>query len=321
MDRRMFLAGFTGGLLAAPLVARAQPVLSPSGGPWRVGILFQTSEHYVDAILQGFRELGYVEGRHLKIEVRSAAGDLTRLAQLAHELVQVPVDVVMTPGSGIGAAMAATAVIPIVMLSSIDPVGQRQVQSISRPGGNVTGMTITFDTVLAKELQILKAAAPQVSRVGILTQSSTPPSERTLTAPQLDLTVFHVPFDSAAQLDAALATVARERADALVVDATEPNMIRRREITEFALRHRLPSVTDMKEIAEAGGLLAYVPDYFDMFRRAPRYVDLIFKGARPGDLPVQQNQRWGLFVNLKTAKALGLTIPHSLLLRADRVIE
>src|SRR5262249_50688671 len=135
------------------------------------------------------------------------------------------------------------------------------------------------------------------------------------------LTVFHVPFDAAAELDAALATVARERADALVVDATEPNVLRRREIAEFALRHRLPSVTDMKEIAEAGGLLAYVPDYFDMFRRAPRFVDLIFKGARPGDLPVQQNQHWGLFINLKTAKALGLTIPHSLLLRADRVIE
>jgi putative tryptophan/tyrosine transport system substrate-binding protein len=140
-------------------------------------------------------------------------------------------------------------------------------------------------------------------------------------ARQLALTIFFVPLDAAVQLDTALATVTRERADALWVDGTGPNIRRRHDIAEFALRRRLPSVATMREMAEAGSLLAYVPDYLDMFRRAPSYVDRIFKGAKPGDLPVEQGDRWSLVINLKTAKALGLTIPPSLLLRADQVID
>ena len=335
MDRRAFIGAIAGGLLAAPLVTLAQPAAPPSGRLWRVGILFQADTGrggpYFEAILQGFRDLGYVEGRDLTIELRSAAGDLTRLARLAQELVRLPVDVIMTPNPGINAAMAATTIIPIVMLSSSDPVGRRQVQTIARPGGNVTGMTVAFDfdRWVAKQLHLLKEASPKVSRVGILTTSSAfrEPRERDVhetvrvAAGRLALTVFFVPLDAVAQLDTALATITRKRADALWVDGTGPNILRRHEIGEFALRHRLPSIAGVSEMAEAGSLLAYVPDYVDMFRRAPSYVDRIFKGAKPGDLPVQQVDHWSLVANLKTAKALGLTIPPSLLQRADQVIE
>jgi putative ABC transport system substrate-binding protein len=332
MDRRRFLVTSLAGVLAAPLVAQAQPAAPPPGRLWRVGILFQadTRGPYLEAIRQGFRDLGYVEGRDLTIEARSAAGDLTRLAHLAQELVRLPVDVIMTPSPGISAAMTATTTIPIVMLTSSGPVGKGQVQSVARPGGNVTGMTFAFDRAyLPKQLQFFKEAAPKVSRVGILSTSAAlaPPGEPDIhetvldAARQLALTVFFVPLDDAAQLDTALATVTRERADALLLNATGPNIVRRHEIAKFALRHRLPSIAGMREIADAGSLLTYMPDYFDMFRRAPSYVDRIFKGATPGDLPVQQGNRWNLIINLKTAKALGLTIPPSLLARADQVIE
>jgi len=165
----------------------------------------------------------------------------------------------------------------------------------------------------------LKEASPKISRVGMLSMSS---QEAVLVAArQLALTVFFVPLDAAAQLDTALATVTRERADALYVPSTGPSILRRHEIAEFALRHRLPSVASMREMAEAGSLLAYVPDYFEMFRRATSYVDRIFKGAKPGDLPVQQGDRWSLVINLRTAKGLGLEIPPALLLRADQLIK
>jgi putative ABC transport system substrate-binding protein len=325
MDRRTFLGTITVATVAAPLVAQAQPAVPPPGRLWRVGILFQAGtgggNPFLEAILQGFRDLGYVEGRNVTIELRSAAGDLARLPDLVQELVRVPVDVIMTPTPGIDLAMAATTAIPIVMLTSSDPVGQRQVQTIARPGGNVTGMTVTFDTLRAKQLQFLREVSPKVSRVGILTRSSAPQERTFIAARQLGLTVFFVPLDAATQLDTALATISRERADALLVPSDGPNILRRPEIAEFALHHRLPSVADMSEIVEAGCLLAYLPDYFHMFRQATRYIDQIFKGAKPGDLPVQQNDRWRLVINQKTAKALKLTIPQSLLLRADQVIQ
>jgi putative ABC transport system substrate-binding protein len=285
MDRRTFLATMGITVLAAPLVTQAQPAVPPSGRVWRVGILFQTADTgrrgpYFDAILQGFRDLGYVEGRNLKIERRFAAGDLTRLPYLAHELVRLPVDVIMTPLPGIEPAMAATTTIPIVMLSSVDPVERGYVQSVVRPGGNVTGMAITFDpTLVAKQLQLLKEASPRVSRVGIITRASASQTPALDAARSLALTVFFVPLDAAAELNTALATVTRERADALLVGAEGPNILRRHEIFEFALRQRLPSLAGMREMAEAGSLLAYMPDFFEMFRRAPRYVDQIFKGA------------------------------------------
>lgn len=201
--------------------------------------------------------------------------------------MRLPVDIIMTPAPGIDAAMAATTTIPIVMLTSNDPVVQKQVESVARPGGNVTGMTVAFDLDrVAKQLQLLKEASPKVSRVGILTTTSgfRGPRERDLrvAAGRLALTVFFVRLDAAAQLDRALATVARKRADALWVDGTGPNLVRRHDIGDFALRHRLPSVAPMREMAEAGSLLAYVSDYFAMFRRAPSCVDRIFKGASQG---------------------------------------
>ena len=194
--------------------------------------------------------------------------------------------------------------------------------SSTSPAFNVTGMAVTFDpTLVAKELQLLKEASPRISRVGIMTRSSSPRNASLDAARSLALTVFYAPLDAAAELNTALATVTRERADALLVVADGPNILRRHEIFEFALRNRLPSVGQKREMAEAGSLLAHMPDFFEMFRRAPRYVDQIFKGAKPGDLPVQQSDRWSLIINLRTAKALGLTIPPSLLLRADQVIQ
>jgi putative ABC transport system substrate-binding protein len=260
----------------------------------------------------------------LAIELRSAAGDLARLPDLAHELVRLPVDVIMTSGTpGIRAAMAATATIPIVMMGSTLPIQRGFVQSVALPGGNVTGIAMVFDAGrMAKQLQLLKEAAPKASRVGILTFSLRLPGEPVRAAArQLGLTVFNVHLDAAAQLEPALATVTRERADALYVDSTGPNIRRRREIADFALRHQLPLIADAKDVAEAGGLLAYAPDFHDVFRRAASYVDRILKGAKPGELPIQQADRWDLVINLKTAKALGLTIPPSLLARADQVIE
>jgi putative ABC transport system substrate-binding protein len=319
--------------LAAPLVAQAQPAAPPSGRLWRVGILFQQETGrgpYLEAILQGFRELGYIEGRDLTIEIRSAAGDLTRMAPLAHELVRLPVDVIMTAGNqGVRAAIAATTTIPIVMPSSAYPVEGGWVRSVAQPGGNVTGMAIAVDRgKWGKQVHLLKEAAPRASRVAILTSSpALRPGEPDILKPtlamarQLGVTVFPAFLDSAAQLETTLSTVARERADALWVDSTGPIILRRREIAEFELRHRLPLVADAKEIAEAGGLIAYAPDLYDMFRRAPRYVDQILKGAKPGDLPVQQGDRWSLVINLKTAKVLGLAIPPRLLLQADQLIE
>jgi putative tryptophan/tyrosine transport system substrate-binding protein len=326
VNRRAFVAGL-GAVLAAPVGTQAQPAVPPSGRPWRVGILFQVESGrgpYLEAILEGFRQLGYVEGRDLTIALRSAAGDLARLPDLAHELVRLPVDVIMTSGTpGVRAAMAATTTIPIVMLGSTLPVQRGFVQSVARPGGNVTGIAMVFDAGrMAKQLQLLKEAAPKASRVGILTFTLRLPGEPVrVAARQLGLTVFNVHLDAAAQLESALSTVTRERADALYVDSTGPNILRRHEIADFALRHQLPLVADTKDVAEAGGLLAYAPDLHDVFRRAPSYVDRILKGTKPGELPVQQADRWDLVINMKTAKALGLTIPPSLLLRADQVID
>jgi putative ABC transport system substrate-binding protein len=227
------------------------------------------------------------------------------------------------------AAIAATTTIPIVMPSSAYPVEGGWVRSVAQPGGNVTGMAIAVDRgKWGKQVHLLKEAAPRASRVAILTSSpALRPGEPDILKPtlamarQLGVTVFPAFLDSAAQLETTLSTVARERADALWVDSTGPIILRRREIAEFELRHRLPLVADAKEIAEAGGLIAYAPDLYDMFRRAPRYVDQILKGAKPGDLPVQQGDRWSLVINLKTAKVLGLAIPPRLLLQADQLIE
>src|SRR5215471_1908851 len=199
INRRSFLSTIGVAMLATPFVAQAQPAAPPPGRLWRVGVLFQAvpvpGNPFLEAIVQGFHDLGYVEGRHLTIEVRYAGGDLARLPHLAQELVRLPVDIIMTPSTGIDPAMAATTTIPIVMLSSSNPVEQRQVQSIARPGGNVTGMAVTFDSGRVKWLQLLKEASPKVSRVGWLTQSSTPQESVLNATRHLPLTVFLVPLD------------------------------------------------------------------------------------------------------------------------------
>jgi putative tryptophan/tyrosine transport system substrate-binding protein len=319
--------------LAAP-GAVAEPAKAPSGRPWRVGILLEQATGrdapYLDAILQGLGERGYVEGQNLAIVFRSAEGNVARAPQLAADLTRIPVDVIMASGlAGLLAAKDATTTIPIVMMGLSYPVERGLIVSASRPGGNITGIASTFDISPAvKQLELLHEAVPSASRLGVLTTSSVigrdalrwHPSALE-TARVLALTLIPEAVDAPDQATSALAKLIRQRVHALFADGTAPNTDARRAITEFALKHRLPLVSQSRRIVEAGGLLFYGPDALDLYRRSAIFVDKILNGARPGDLPVEQATKFELVINLKTAKAIGLTIPLSLLQRADQMIE
>jgi putative ABC transport system substrate-binding protein len=327
MRRREFMALLGGAAAAWPLAARAQ---QPQGRPL-IGVLSPISAalaaRNMEALRQGLRELGYVEGRNIGFEFRYAEGDLARLPALAAELVALqPAVIIAGSAPGALAAREATRVIPIVIASVQDPMALGLAASMARPGGNLTGVwSEGDDSLIGKRLELFKDAVPGASRLAVFvdptdasdvsTVKAVPAAARAL---GLDLRVVEV---RSADLEAAFAAAAREGAQGLYVSQNPFFFARRAEIAAMALRARLPAVDGYREFAVAGGLISYAASLPDFYRRFGAFVDKILKGANAGDLPIDRATKFELVVNLKTAKALGLTIPESFLLRADEVIE
>ena len=325
MDRRAFIGTLAGGLLAAPLVGEAQQ----AGKVYRIGILeaipAAQNAPNLDALRKGLRDLGYVEGRNLLIEYRSADGRAERFPALASELVRLKVDLIVTRGTPAArAAKDATGTIPVVMATMGDP--RAIVASFARPGGNITGVT-TFSTELtAKRIELLKELVPHLARVALLHNMSNPavPAEwqETKTAARaLGLQAELLDVRSQGDLGRAFELAVRQHVDALVIGADGLTQLHQQTIVDLVARNRLPAAYPAREFVEAGGLMAYAVNYPDLYFRVASFVDKILKGAKPADLPIEQPTKFELVINLKTAKALGLTIPPSLLQRADQVIE
>ncbi len=313
-------------LLALPLPAGAQQ----AGKVYRVGFLWDSPAvwpHALEGFRQGLRDLGWVEGQNIVVEYRWAEGRFDRLPGLAEELVRLKVDVIVAPTSiYTGAAKRATSTIPIVFASHADPIGSGHVANLARPGANITGLTIIMSETMAKSLELLKAAVPGLARVAVLWDPATPshgPGVKAVeaTSQALGLRLQTLAVRSATEFDNTFAAISRERGGGVLVLSTPLFMGGARRLAELAMTYKLPTMFGPREHAEAGGLLSYGPDRADLYRRAATYVDKILKGAKPGDLPVQQATKFELVINLKTAKALGLTIPPSLLGRADEVIR
>jgi putative ABC transport system substrate-binding protein len=316
-------------ILAPPLAAWAQQ----PGKVYRVGYLTVPSRESAQDGATGFqdrlRDLGWVNGQNLVIEYRFANGDVDRLPALAAELVRLRVDVIAAAATpAVAAAKNATRTIPIVMFLPIDPIGSGLVDSLARPSGNITGLSAgAGPQIYGKQLQLLKDAFPRISHVAILVNQATSPftvtglKETELAARALGLQRHVVEVRDPREFDNAFAALTRVRADAIFVPADPLFFQHRTRLAELAAKTRLPAMWGIRDQAEAGGLMAYGVNLVDLSRRAATYVDKILKGAKPSDLPVEQPTRFELVINLKTAKALGLTIPQTLLLRADQVIE
>jgi putative ABC transport system substrate-binding protein len=331
MDRRSFIATLAGGLLAAPLAGEAQQPAKIA----RIGYLspnLATSPHLREAFRQGLRDLGYVEGRNLVIEYRDAEGKFERIPALAAELVALKVDVIVTEGGNTAvplAAKQATRTLPIVFASASDPVASGLVTSLARPGDNVTGLSSFTTELVGKRLELLTQTVPGVGQIAVLWLPGAL-GERTdkemltgaeVAARGLGVRLQFVEARAPADFDRAFSDMTRARAGALTL--LPSNLFRRelRRLLDLAGRHRLPAVYPWRDFVDAGGLMSYGASLTDSSRRAATYVDKILKGAKPGDLPIEQPTKFELVINLKTAKALGLTIPPSLLQRADQVIE
>jgi putative ABC transport system substrate-binding protein len=292
-----------------------------------VALLTAPPDALLGAFLGRLQELGYAEGRNLVLERRSAEGRNEQYRALATELVNLKVDVIIAPGTAAAlAAKEATSTIPIVTVVAGDPVGSRLIASFARPGSNVTGTSSAGGEVTAKQLELMKEIVPRLSRVAVLSNRTTALhvtllKELEVAARPLRVRLHPVDAGTPQDLDSAFKAIAKERPEALI-PLDDPLIFQeRRRIADFALRHRLPTASFQRFFTEAGTLLSYGPSFADLFRRAATYVDKILKGARPGDLPVEQPTKFELVINAKTAKALGLTIPPSLLARADQVIE
>jgi len=330
VERRRLLWISLAGALAAPLAAEAQQATKVA----RIGYLatnLTASPHLLEAFRQGLRELGYVEGHNVVIEYRDAGGKSERLPTLAAELVARKVDVIVS-GTVLAvlSAKQATRTIPIVFTVAADPIASGFVTSLARPGGNVTGLSALAPELIGKRLEVLTQAAPAISRVAVLWEPSSL-GERTdkdllkraeVAGQALGVRLQFVEARGPADFDRAFSDMTRARAGALTVLPSSGMFFNeRRRLVDLAAKDRLPTVYPWREGADAGGLMAYGPSIADLFRRAATYVDKILKGAKPGDLPVEQPTKFELVINLKTAKALGLTIPPSVLRRADQVIE
>jgi putative ABC transport system substrate-binding protein len=328
IDRRAFLGTLAGSLLAAPLAAEAQPTPKPT----RIALVCgaRCEGGGFDAFRQGLRDLGLVEGRNLVVDVRGAEGQPDRLPALVAELVAGKPDIIVAVApQPARAAKDAAGIIPVVFVAVADPIASGLVPSLARPGGNVTGLsTLVPGGFMGKSLQLLKEAVPTASRIAVLWSSKNPlhvaliPKELLPSAQPLGVQLQMLDVTDPAGIAPAVDAAVRERAQALLV-VGDPMFHRPfGRIPELALRARLPSLyLDRDVVRVGGGLISYGPDWSVMFRRAAVYVDRILKGAKPGDLPVEQPTKFELVINLKTAKALGLTIPPSLLQRAERVIE
>ena len=328
MDRRAFLG--TLGLLGVPSAVQAQPGTGPRIGYLAADLTGKAGAHLRDAFLQGLHDLGYIEGRNLVIEYRDADGRFERFPSLAAELVALKVDVIIAPVTPAArAAKQATATIPIVFAASSNPIGNGLVTALARPGGNATGLTFFTPELVGKSLELLKQAVPGLLRVGALWTPGEfgTDAERDLlkgaevAAQALGVQIQFVEARQPSDLDRAFSEMIKARAGALTVLPGTMFLVQRSRIADLAAKSRLPAVFPYREGVDAGGLMSYGPNVPDLYRRAASYVDKILKGAKPADLPVEQPTKFELVINLKTAKALGLTIPPSLLRRADKVIE
>jgi putative ABC transport system substrate-binding protein len=284
--------------------------------------------HYIEAFRQKLRDLGHVDGENIVIEYRWAEGQDDRLPNLATELVRLMPDIIVTTGTpSTLAAMQATKTIPIVMASAGDPVGAGLVASLARPGGNVTGFTILGPELEGKRLELLKQAVPELSRVAVLWNPSNPAIVSYFETIKNAGRALRISLDPVAEvrradeLDSAFFAIASARPHALAVLADRFLLAHRKQIVEFAAAKRLPGMYPYREYVDAGGLMSYAPSNIELFRGAATYVDKILKGAKPGDLPVQEPTKFELIVNLKNAKVIGIDVPTSVLLRADEVIE
>jgi putative ABC transport system substrate-binding protein len=313
------------GLALAPLAVDAQK----PGKVYRIGVLDPTpvalNGDNLDAFRQGMRELQYAEGQNFVIEYRSPEGRPDRFPDLAHELVRLKVDLILTRGTpAVTAAKNATRTIPVVMAASGDPVGAGVVTGLARPGGNVTGLSALTAELSGKRLQLLKEAIPGARRVAAVLDRGAPVTQWRTTEQMarsigLQPQVFYI--ERTEDLGPAFDVAVKQRADAVLVGLGSVIQSNVGRVVELAARHRLPSAFNSREFVVAGGLMAYGVSYPDSYRRAASYVDKIFKGSKPADLPIEQPTKFELVINLKTAKGLGLTIPQSLLIRADQVIE
>jgi len=326
ISRRTFVTALTGGALAAPLAAGAQPQTVPRIG-WLGGPSRETAQPFTRPFLQALQDLGWVEGRNIAIEWRFAAGRAERLPGLAAELVRLGVALIVVPSTPTAlAARNATSTIPLVTVGGNDPVALGLVASLARPGGNITGLTASLGPEIAgKQLELLRETVPKATRVFVLWNPATPGNALTLrqaevTARALGVELQPLEARSSTDYDAAFATMAAKRPGALLVLGDVMFVTHRARITELAAKHRLPAMYAQREFVVDGGLMSYSAKLTENFRRAATYVDRILKGARPADLPIERPTTFELVINSKTARALGLTIPPSVLSQADQII-
>jgi putative tryptophan/tyrosine transport system substrate-binding protein len=327
--RRKLLIALGASALTAPFGSFAQQ----AGKVWHVGFLIPRSRptsvdaDYFRAFPKGMRELGYVEGKNLVIEWRTADGKYERLPGLAAELVQLKVDVIVA-GTQIATSVAqkATTTIPIVMVNVTDPVGSGLVTSLARPGGNITGLSNISGEISTKHLEILLSMMPKLSRVALLVNPATSENVAALkniqaAAPRVGVTVLPLEARNLQEIENAFFRMTKENAGAVIVPREPVFNQNARQIAELAIKHRMPSAFGSGEPVEVGGLVSYGSSSADAYQRAATYVDKILKGAKPADLPIEQPTKFELVINMKTAKALGITIPQSVLIGVDRVIE
>jgi putative tryptophan/tyrosine transport system substrate-binding protein len=323
--RRKFIVALGGGAVW-PLAARAQqPAKVALIGFLGLGPASAWADQ-VGALRAGLRDLGYVEGKNIVIEFRWA-DSVDKLPELATQLVRMNVDVIIAPASTeVEPAREATKTIPIVFAQHADPVGIGHVASLARPGGNITGISMLLPEITAKALEIFKEAVPHAMRIGVLWNPTTPSHRQVMKAVEiaagsLGVQLLSAPIQTVADFDGVFSTMARERADGFLVPSSPLTNSERAPLADLALKNRLPGIFVNKENVQAGGLMSYGADFNYMYRHTALYVDKILKGRRPVDLPVEQASKYELVINLKTAKAIGLTIPESFLVRADKVIE
>ena len=326
MRRREFIT-LLGGLAAAcPLAARAQQPAVPV-----IGFLgSQPASAFaprIEALRKGLSELGYLEGKNLLIDFEWADTD-DQLPRLARRLVERRVDLIFAPSSTwVEPAHQATKTIPIVFANHADPIGIGHVESLAHPGGNITGLSMVLTEIVVKQFELLHKATPQATRIGVFWNPMTPTHEAALKALRaaqetLGVRLYEVPTRRAEDYENAIASVIRENVNSLLVIASPINYGgNASRLIQLTLKHRLPTMFGYKEHVEAGGLMCYAPDVLDLYRRSAGYIDKILKGTKPADLPVEQASKYEMTINLKTAKAIGLTIPPMLLVRADEVIE
>jgi ABC-type uncharacterized transport system substrate-binding protein len=328
-SRRRFSISLAALALVAPVTSFAQaPPKIPRIGYLQAVVPQNNSSPFLEDFRQGLRDLGYVEGKNIQLEIRWGEGKLERLPALAAELVRMKVDVIVAVSSpSVWAAKQATQTIPIVMPLSSDPVGDGLVASLARPGGNVTGLSMMAPELATKRLQLLKEVFPKLLRPAAVLWNPDYVGMKARwrqiegAAPAMGMVVRSVEIRDSRELEQALAALERERPAALVLLADPLTLSQRLRIVEFAAEARLPAIYEASQFVDAGGLMSYGPNFDQLIRRSATYVDKILKGAKPADLPIEQPEKFELVINLKTAKALGITIPQSVLLQADRIIE